>query len=96
VLRGWHTAAAAAAQEREQQARLQETFSKVQGWLSDMKGGGGAVSADVSSAVAVSRGCASAQGAAAPSAVAAAGRQAVLRQLPPWRDWNPDSDTDAD
>jgi hypothetical protein len=102
VLRGWHTAAAAAVQEREQQARLQETFSKVQGWLSDMKGGCGAdraVRADVSSAVAVSRGCiASAQGAAAASAVVAAagGGSAVLQQLPPWRDWDPDSDSDAE
>jgi hypothetical protein len=95
VLLGWHTTAAAAVQEREQQARLQETFSKVQGWLTDMKGGGH--SAAVASAVAGSRGCVAPAQAAAPLVAAAAvGGPAMLKQLPPWRDWDPDSDTDAD
>jgi hypothetical protein len=101
VLRGWSCAAAAAVQEREQQARLQETFSKVQGWLSDMKGplnaGGHSSSKHIGSS---SRATASAgmgleeSRAAAAGAITAPGGAAVLKQLPPWKDWNPDSDSD--
>jgi hypothetical protein len=100
VLQRWSKAAAAAVQERDQQARLQETFSKVQGWLHDMKGGAHSAATQVSNAAAASSGfVALPQGAAAPSAAAAAaaaGGTTVLKQLPPWRDWDPDSDSDTD
>ncbi|KAF6260616.1 hypothetical protein COO60DRAFT_1684103 [Scenedesmus sp. NREL 46B-D3] len=93
VMRGWSRAAAAAVQEREQQARLQETFSKVQGWLSEMKDGAPDSKISTTSAADSSANAFVVQGAA----VAPAGRAAVpaqQHQLPPWRDWYPDSDTD--
>lgn len=82
VLAGWSRAAAAAAQEREQQARLQETFSKVQGWLSEMKG------------EPQSGNSSNISGAAAHGAAAASAGLPALKQLPSWKDWDPESESD--